>query len=473
VIPTGGHWVRKISYALGDDGRELRPLPSQERFHDLPNRYKGFSGSINSGKSKALCHEALKLAYDNPRCMGLVGAPTYPMLRDSTRTAFFEILEANQIPHRFLKAENKLWLPEPRASVLFRSLDNPERLRGPNLAWFAVDELTYCKQAAWERLEGRLRAKTARRACAIAAWTPKGFDWVYNRFIGPDRLQGYDSVRAVPFENADQEFYDRLKVSYAEKFFRQEALGEYLSIFSGRAYYGFERSGNVRNVVFSPRSPLIWAIDFNCNPHCSVLCQYNGSMVYVIDELILPNSNTPAACEEFLDRTRKWIMGPELVQQPGDELDLEAEEIIMQELPSGPINVYVYGDATGSSRQTSASRTDWQIVKDFFGRYTDRFKVQFRVPAANPAQKDRVNCLNARLCNYAGDRRVLIAPKCKELAKDFEQVGWKTDAAGNALAEIDKSDGLRTHVSDALGYFIAKEFPMRGVRGEMGGPSIV
>jgi hypothetical protein len=137
------------------------------------------------------------------------------------------------------------------------------------------------------------------------------------------------------------------------------------------------------------------------------------------------------------------------------------------------MNVYVYGDATGSSRKTSASRTDWQIIKEFFGRNTERFKVQFRVPGANPPVKDRVNCLNARLCNYAGDRRVLIAPKCKELAKDFEQVGWKTDANGNALAELDKSDGLRTHVSDALGYMIAKEFPMRGVRGEKGGPSIV
>ena len=54
--------------------------------------------------------------------------------------------------------------------------------------------------------------------------------------------------------------------------------------------------------------------------------------------------------------------------------------------------------------------------------------MQFRVPGANPPVKDRVNCLNARLCNYAGDRRVLIAPKCKELAKDLERVGWKTDA---------------------------------------------
>ena len=37
---------------------------------------------------------------------------------------------------------------------------------------------------------------------------------------------------------------------------------------------------------------------------------------------------------------------------------------------------------------------------------------------------------------------------------------WKTDPSGNMLNDIDKSDLARTHVSDALGYMIAREFPM-------------
>jgi hypothetical protein len=48
-------------------------------------------------------------------------------------------------------------------------------------------------------------------------------------------------------------------------------------------------------------------------------------------------------------------------------------------------------------------------------------------------------------------------------------VHWKTDAHGNPLGEIDKSDPARTHVSDALGYMIAKEFgmyPQYGFRSE-------
>jgi hypothetical protein len=100
------------------------------------------------------------------------------------------------------------------------------------------------------------------------------------------------------------------------------------------------------------------------------------------------------------------------------------------------LNVSIYGDATGEQRRTSASRTDWQIVKNFFGRYTDRYHARFRVPSANPPVKDRINCVNAVLRNHAGERRLRIDPRCKQLIKDLEQVGWKADPHGNPLGGI-------------------------------------
>jgi hypothetical protein len=182
-------------------------------------------------------------------------------------------------------------------------------------------------------------------------------------------------------------------------------------------------------------------------PLCSVLGHTHKGWVHIIDELILPDSNTLSACEEFLARTSPWCSG-------------------------GPIKVEVYGDATGAAHKTSASRTDWQIVREFFGRYRDRYDATLHVPSSNPPVKDRINCVNAKLKNHAGDRRLLINPKCKQLIKDLEQVSWKADPHGNTLAELDRSDPMRTHVSDALGYFIAREFGMHVVAGERGGPPI-
>ena len=66
------------------------PLESQTLFHDLPARYKGYSGPIGSGKSQALCQEALRLTYLNPGRTGLLGAPTYtlPIQRSARRSRF-------------------------------------------------------------------------------------------------------------------------------------------------------------------------------------------------------------------------------------------------------------------------------------------------------------------------------------------------------------------------------------------------
>ena len=49
------------------------PLPSQQKFHDLDSGFKGFSGPIGSGKSQALCQEAIRLSYLNPGGWGCSG----------------------------------------------------------------------------------------------------------------------------------------------------------------------------------------------------------------------------------------------------------------------------------------------------------------------------------------------------------------------------------------------------------------
>ena len=134
------------------------PLPSQKQFHALENRFKGFSGPIGSGKSQALCQEAIRLSYLNPGRLGLLGAPTYPMLRDATQAALIEILDSNDIPYEHNKAENTLVMLDTRSRILFRPVDEFERLRGTNLSWFGLDELTYTQEDSWLRLEAHRKA---------------------------------------------------------------------------------------------------------------------------------------------------------------------------------------------------------------------------------------------------------------------------------------------------------------------------
>jgi len=226
---------------------EFSALPSQKKFLESAARFKGFSGPIGSGKSQVLCQEAIRLSYQNPGRTGLIGAPTYPMLRDATLAALIEVLDLNGIPYEWNRSENFLVMKETRSRVLLRAVEEFERLRGSNLAWFGIDELTYAPEDAWLRLEGRLRDPKATRLCGFGVWTPKGYDWVHRRFIA-ERVEGYETVQAQPFENRfllDRvpDYYERLKSSYDARLFEQEALGSYFpsnglgSTFSGMPFY--------------------------------------------------------------------------------------------------------------------------------------------------------------------------------------------------------------------------------------------
>jgi len=418
---------------MGRSGLDVRtrgiaydPLPSQKLFHASEARFKGFSGPIGSGKSQALTQEAIKLSYLNPGRLGLLGAPTFPMLRDATQATLLEILDLNGVPFEYNKAENTLLMKDTGSRILFRPVDEFERLRGTNLAWFGLDELTYTQEAAWLRLEGRLRDPKAERLSGFAVWTPKGYDWVYRKFLA-NRVEGYDVVIAKPFENhflLDQipDFYKRLQDSYDENFYKQEVLGSYLNMTGGMVYGSFSRQRNVQELKPDSYLPLLWTLDFNVDPMSSVIAQIARKEVRVLDEIVIRRATTQQACEEFLKR-----------------------------YPNHEAGIIVYGDASGFQGQTTGA-SDYEIVREYFGVHTN-MPVQYRVPRSNPNVRERINLMNSKLRTASGDVGVLIDPKCRELIKDFEQVSFKEDSN-----QIDKDrDRFRTHLSDALGYLIWQE----------------
>jgi len=221
-------------------------------------------------------------------------------------TTFFELCEQSKMPFTLNKATNTVTMDDWQSRILFRSLEEYERLRGSNLAWFGVDEMTYTQEGAWIRLEARLRDPEAKRLCGFGAWTPKGFDWVYRRFRA-ERVKGYRLVEAVPLENKHllqetPDYYDRLKESYDDNFYRQEALGEYLNLQAGQVYYAFEREVHVERIGIDASEVLLWSWDFNINPMSSVFCQERDGKISVVDEIVLPTSSTPEVCAEFLRR---------------------------------------------------------------------------------------------------------------------------------------------------------------------------
>ncbi len=367
------------------------------------------------------------MSYINAGRVGLLGAPTYRMLKDATLTSLLEVLRANRIPHEHNKSDNIVVLKETGSRILCRTLSDSDALRGTNLAWFGVDELTYAAEPSWLQLEGRLRDPKATHLCGYGVWTPKGRDWVHRRFIG-NPAPGYRVILAKAFENRHllahvPDFYERLRKSYSERFFRQEALGEYLNASDGLVYSAFDRGLQVTPTALDARFPLLWTLDFNVDPMCSLVAQIRSEHVYVLDEIVLSRASTADACREFIARYEN-----------------KAREVV------------ICGDASGRNRRTTGS-TDYEVISRCFDQQRG-MQVRFRVPNSNPPIRDRVEMVNAKCRNADSEARLWVNPSCRELIKNLEQVAYKTDSS-----VIDKlSDPQRTHISDALGYLLWEEF---------------
>jgi len=417
------------------------PLESQASFHGLKTRFKGFSGPVGSGKSKALCYEAIRLSYENRGGRGLLGAPTYRMLLDAAAPALLETLERHKLPFLYKRAEQQIVLRDVGATIYLRGLAESTPLRGLNLCWFGVDELTYAHEEAWQQLEARLRDPQAREYCGFGVWTPKGQDWVYRKFVD-SRDADYGVVLAKPFENRhilerNPRYYDVLKNSYTERDYQQEVLGQYTAVDSNLVYASFDRGENIVDCAYQPKGPLLWAFDFNVDPMCSVVAQRVGKDVHVIDEIVLRRSGTEEMCLEFTNRYGRH---------------------------EGPLRVY--GDASGHARSTKGA-SDYDLVRRCLGRHSG-LRYTLMAPRRNPAVRDRVALVNALMKNAAGERRLRVDGRCRELILDFVQMRFK---GGSSLLDKD-SDGDRSHLSDALGYLLWQEFAQSGTVGERAQPLI-
>lgn len=333
-------------------------------------------------------------------------------------------------------------------TIALRGADRYDSLRGSGLDFVVLDEYASIRPECWSEV---LRpALSDRRGGALFVGTPQGSDHLFDKFEQGRQDPEWSAFRFTTAEGGNvcaQELTSAAR-ELDERLYRQEFEASFENLTTGRAYYAFSFSENVEQCEFRPGEPLIWSLDFNVNPMCSVLAHYAGTRIQVLDEMILENANTPMACEALLEKTLEWRR-------------------------RGTVFVDVYGDASGYQRRTSGTATDWGLIREFFGQWKGQFAASHFATTSNPGVRDRVSLVNGRLCSASGDRGLVIDPRCRELIRDLERVRWKGDAFGQATNELDKTDRMRTHVSDALGYYVAQRFPMRAKGGLKGDGRVV
>jgi Terminase large subunit, T4likevirus-type, N-terminal len=401
-------------------------------------RFRVLVAGRRFGKTELALIELLR-AVRRPDRVAWYVAPTYKQAKHIAWKRLKALVRPYQ-PLRIYETDLRIEFPW-QATIALRGADNYDSLRGEGLDFMVLDEYASMAREVWSEV---LRPMLAdRRGAALFIGTPHGFNHFYDLYSNAQQSTDWAAFHFTTEQggNVSAEELQSAQREMDPRTYRQEFQASFENLGEGRVYYSFGRSTNVQSLQFQRGQPAFWSLDFNVHPMCAVLGQVlHDGTVHVLDEIVLDDANTPAACQAFLQRVEDWRLDP-------------------------PHALWLCGDATGDHRHSSASRTDWQIVRDFLRAYNWRFAVSDRVPSENPSVKDRTNCLNALLENHLGQHRLLIDPRCRELIRDLEQVVWKADGHGNRGRELDKSDWRRTHASDALGYLIAQQFPMQASAG--------
>lgn len=209
----------------------------------------------------------------------MVVAPTYPMLRDATLRTFLTI--AAEAQPQFYKTEMRVQLVNG-AEILFRSADEPDRLRGVNLNWAWIDEAALCPVGTWDVVIGRLRGDSTAGPCWVTT-TPKGRNWLY------ERQTEMAVFRATTFDNPflNRDFVASLQSAYSgnSAFARQELYGEFVS-FEGLVYEEFDRGVHIWQGAWPAFKQVIAGVDEGyVNPAVILVIGLDGDgRAYVVEE---------------------------------------------------------------------------------------------------------------------------------------------------------------------------------------------
>ncbi len=414
-------------------------LPYQKKVvDDKDHRIVGFVAGYGAGKSRTMCAWTVLLAMDNPNTLGVMFAPTGPLVRDVVIRTMEDFLEEYNIPYSFRASplpEFTLLLPEGPVTVLCRSMENWARIIGLNCSFICADEIDTSKieiaRRAVDKFLGRLRAGNRRQLGLFS--TPEGFGILYSMFVEeggkPDRALYKGRTADNPYLPAD--FLDAMRENYSPALFKSYTEGEFCLLTQAAVYPEFNRELNRSEQDKPTENDTLWVgVDFNVDRCMMMVCIEKGDGIHCIQEWIA--RDTPGVIERLRQEYQPWIDHGQLIVCP---------------------------DASSQNRSSkNAGISHFRLMK--------RAGMRIQTQSSNPFIRDRVLTLNTLILNAKGERHLFVHPQCKQMIRGLEQQPYD-----QATQQPQKGDGGVDDLSgqtDALGYAC---WQLRGIKGYKTGGS--
>lgn len=187
-----------------------RPLDIYAPAHSSSARVRLLFGGFGTGKSMALCADAITRALLVPGLRICLSRVTVPELRDTLEPTFFDVLPPELLQSgRVLRAGGHVErFVFPNGSVvLFRQIDDWQKHKSLNLALWYPDELSEFDEGTFNGMSGRTRqveltpeARELGYTGTVPEWVrgvmgasnPNGHDWMWRRFVDePERRSAH------------------------------------------------------------------------------------------------------------------------------------------------------------------------------------------------------------------------------------------------------------------------------------------
>ena len=289
-------------------------------------RFHNFTSGVGAGKTvSGVIRMLANVQAWNPGETGMIVAPNSIALKNVIlpELSKWGILDAWEYKGP-QSSEPGLHAPNG-TRVLLESANNDrkiERLRGPTLAWFWMDEAAIIPRKAWDILTGRLRTGNYRNAWITT--TPRGFNWVYDVFH-PDsnsQLDSVNNVLGVPsYANPHLPIDYRRDIlgEWSGHFRQQEVEGAFVQP-EGLVHDWFTRDDHVVATEDLPQSfdRFMYGVDWGFYPHPAAILAIGmlGDDAYVLEEYYETRNTTGdlasiiSGTEELPGMYGRWGRGP-------------------------------------------------------------------------------------------------------------------------------------------------------------------
>ena len=280
---------------------KLHTFQDQAIFNDA--RFIAIIAGLQSGKTIAGSIWSRMQFDENEKEDGLIAAPTYKILQQSTLPKFFEINQDFKKYYR--KGDSVIEIPN-RGKIYIRSTENPNVLEGMTLRWAWLDEGGQMKLDAWINVQGRLSILQGK--CFIST-TPYSFNWLATDFYEQFRINN-PSYKVVQFRSIDnpyfpQEEYDRVKGTMNKRTFERRYMGLFTKM-EGLVYDDFNY--NQHAIDSLPKFDYTFAgIDWGyTNPSVILVVGLKDGIFYIADEFYKTGKTTAELKEQAKNMSEKW-----------------------------------------------------------------------------------------------------------------------------------------------------------------------